>query len=278
MLLRETAILSPDTPMIHRFSPPVSSASRRIGAAAFVLAGLLPALGFAASVSFNTPSVVTSTAALDEPLALSGYSGITLVQAQNFGDSAIKTVSTPASQTLVFANAPESGSGPSGTASGVFYGGSEWNAGLFSGGTGSVQFDDLLRGQSWANGQPASRQTVRIGDLTIGQTYIFQMFFSDQRSGNGGRTEFLSDSLVGGNQSAEFSTASAVSVIGVFSATAAFQDIFIFPGLTTSAPNDSTVAAFTLYSATAIPEPASFAGLAGALALGAAGLRRSRRR
>ena len=264
--------------MITRFKPSASSASRRVGAAALALAGLLlPAIGFAASVSFQAPTPFSTTSVLDAPLSLSGYTNIALVQAQNFGDSAIKTVSTPASQTIVFADAPESGSAPSGTSSGVFYGGSEWNAGLFSGGTGSIQFDDLLRGQSWATSQPSNRQTVRIGDLTIGQTYIFQMFFSDQRSGNGGRTQFLADAIGGGNLSAEFSTASATSVIGTFSATGVTQDIFIFPGLSTSAPNDTTVAAFTLYSATAIPEPASFAGVVGVLVLGAAGLRRSRR-
>lgn len=264
--------------MINRSHASAPSASRRAGAAAFAFAGLLPAIGFAASVSFQTPTTFTDTSVLDEPLSLSGYTGATLVQAQNFGDAAIKTVSTPASQTIVFANAPESGSGPTGTSSGVFFGGSEWTAGLFSGGTGSVQFDDLLRGQSWANGQPTNRQTVRIGDLSIGQTYIFQMFFSDQRAGNGGRTQFVADATSGGNLSAEFSTASATSLIGTFIADAATQDIFIFPGLSTSAPNDSTVSAFTLYSATAIPEPSAAAGLAGALALGLVGLRRSRRR
>lgn len=231
----------------------------------------------AATVSFQTPTSVTDTSVLDLPLSLAGYTSVSLVQAQNFGDSAIKTVSTPASQTIVFANAPESGAAPSGTSSGVFFGGSEWNAGLFSGGTDSVQFDDLLRGQSWATSQPGNRQTVRIGDLTIGQTYIFQMFFSDQRGGNGGRTQFISDSLSGGSSSAEFSTGSAIAVIGSFSADAIFQDIFIFPGMTTSAPNDSTVSAFTLYSATPIPEPSSFAGVLGLFALGTVGLRRARR-
>jgi hypothetical protein len=263
--------------MLNRSNCSAPSASRRLGAAASVFAGLVPAIGFAASVSFQTPTTFTDTSVLDAPLSLSGFADVTLVQAQNFGDSAIKTVSTPASQTIIFANAPESGSAPSGTSSGVFYGGSEWNAGLFAGGTGSIQFDDVLRGQSWATSQPSNRQTVRIGGLTIGQTYIFQMFFSDQRSGNGGRTQFLSDAVGGGNLSDEFSTASAISVIGSFSASGITQDIFIFPGLTTSAPNDTTVAAFTLYSATAIPEPASFTGIAGVLALAAVGLRRSRR-
>jgi len=264
--------------MFKRFIPSASSASRRIGAAVFAFAGLLPAIGFAASVSFQTPTTFTTTSVLDVPLSLPGYTNVTLVQAQNFGDSAIKTVVTPASQTIVFSDAPESFSGPSGTSSGVFYGGSEWNVGLFSGGTGSIQFDDLLRGQSWASGQPTNRQTVRIGNLTIGQTYLVQLLFSDQRAGNGGRTQFLADAISGGNLSAEFSTASATSVIASFSASSVTQDIFLFPGLSTSAPNDTTVAAFTLYSATAIPEPASFAGETGVLAAGAVGLRRSRRR
>ncbi len=245
-----------------------------ISLAAFVLGA---AHAHAASVSFQSPTSVLDTSVLDLPLSLAGYTDATLVQAQNFGDGAIKTVSTPAAQTIVFADAPESGSGPTGTSSGVFFGGSEWNAGLFAGGTGSIQFDDLLRGQSWANGQPANRQTVRIGDLTIGQTYIFQMFFSDQRGGNGGRTQFISDSLSGGSSSVEFSTGSAIAMIGSFSADAVFQDIFIFPGLTSTAPNDSTVAAFTLYSATPIPEPSSFAGVLGLFALSAVGLRRARR-
>ena len=259
----------------HKSTQP---SARRTLAATVSLASLV--LGAtqvrAASVTFLTPTTVSSTSALDAPLSLPGYTGQTLVQAQNFGDAAIKTVSTPAAQTIVFADAPESFSGPSGTSSGVFYGGSEWNAGLFSGGTGSIQFDDLLRGQSWASGQPANRQTVRIGNLTIGQTYIVQLFFSDQRSGNGGRTQFLADALTGGTLSTEFSTASATSVLASFSAGAVTQDIFIFPGLSTSSPNDSTVAAFTLYSATAIPEPSTCAALAGAMALGAVALRRRR--
>ena len=264
--------------MIPNTRSPQSSTRRTLAATVSLAALVLGAAQLrAASVTFLTPTTFSSTSVLDEPLSLSGFTDQTLVQAQNFGDNAIKTVTTPASQTIIFANAPESGSAPSGTASGVFYGGSEWNAGLFSGGTGSVQFDDVLRGQSWATSQPANRQTVRIGGLAVGQTYIVQLFFSDQRAGNGGRTQFLADALTGGTLSAEFSTASATSVLASFSATDAIQDIFIFPGLSTSAPNDTTVAAFTLYSATAIPEPSAFAGILGVFALAAVGLRRSRR-
>ncbi len=86
-----------------------------------------------------------------------------------------------------------------------------------------------------------------------------QLLFSDQRTGNVARTQFLADATSGGNLSAEFSTASATSVIGIFSASALTQDNFIFPGLGTTNPNGTTVAAFTLYSATAIPEPSTCA-------------------
>ena len=272
------AHLQPDTPMINRFNLSASSASRHVGAAAFAF-GLLPAIGLAASVSFQTPTTFTTTSVLDAPLSVSGYTNITLVQAQNFGGNA-QTVTTPASQTINFANAPENSGGPaSGTVSAVFYGGSETNANLFAGNTGSAAFDAVLDSQSWATQQAGgNRQTVRIGGLTIGQTYIVQLLFSDQRTGNGGRTQFLADATSGGNTSATFSTASATSLLASFSATAVTQDIFLFPGVGTSAPNDTTVAAFTLYSATAVPEPASFASVAGLLALGAVGLRRSRRR
>jgi hypothetical protein len=264
--------------MTHCFNRSVPAASRRLGAVALAFAGLIPAAGFAASVSFQTPATFTDTSVLDAPLSLSGFTSVTLVQAQNFGGNA-QTVTTPGSQTLNFANAPENNAAPSGTVSAVFYGGSETNANLFAGNTGSAAFDAVLDSQSWATQQAGgNRQTVRIGGLTIGQTYLVQLFFSDQRTGNGGRTQFLADATSGGNTSAEFSTASATSVIGSFSASAITQDIFIFPGLRTSAPNDTTVAAFTLYSATAVPEPASFASVAGILALAAVGLRRSRRR
>lgn len=253
------------------------SSGRRTMASTLSMAALI--LGAtqaqAASVSFQSPTPFTASSILDAPLSLSGYTGATLVEAQNFGDIA-KTVSTPGGQTINFADAPESFGGPTGTVSAVFFGGSEWNPGLFTGNTGSATFDDVLDSQSWASSQPGNRQTVRIGSLSIGQTYIVQLFFSDMRGGNGGRTQFLADATSGGNSSAEFSTASSTSVIGTFVASGAFQDVFLFPGLSTSAPNDTTVAAFTLYSATAIPEPSTFAALVGALALGAVALRRRR--
>ncbi len=229
----------------------------------------------AASVDFLAPATFSDTSVLDAPLSLSGYTDITLVQAQNFGGNA-QSVTTAGLQTINFANAPENNAAPSGTVSAVFYGGSETNANLFAGDTGSAAFNAVLDSQSWATQQPANRQTVRIGSLTDGQTYIVQFLFSDQRSGNGGRTQFLADATSGGNLSAEFSTASPTSVMGTFTASGAFQDVFIFPGLSTSNPNDSTVAGFTLYSATAIPEPSSFSALAGFMAVGAVALRRRR--
>lgn len=253
------------------------SSRRRVAARTLSVAALV--LGAsqvqAASVSFETPTTFTDTSVLDLPLSLSGYTDIAFSQAQNFGDNNNKTVVTVGGQSIFFTDSSEFNSAPTGTASAVFYGGTEWNGALFAGDTGSIQFNDILDGQSWATQQPTNRQTVRIGGLSIGQTYIVQLFFSDQRGSSSGRTQSLADAITGGNSSDVFSTALPTSVIGTFAADGLTQDIFILSGV--GNPNDSTVAAFTLYSATAIPEPSSFAALAGAFALTAVGLRRRRR-
>lgn len=230
----------------------------------------------AASVTFLAPTTFTDTSVLDLPLSLPGYTGQTYVQGQNFGDNNSKTVVTAGGQSLFITDSSEFNSAPTGTASAVFWGGTEWNGALFAGDTGSIQFNDILDGQSWATSQPANRQTVRIGGLTVGQTYIVQLFFSDQRGGSAGRTQYVADALTGGNSSAEFSPFSPTSLVGVFSASDVVQDVYIFPGLSSTAPNDTTVAAFTLYSATAIPEPSACVACVGAVALGAIALRRRR--
>ena len=230
----------------------------------------------AASINFMAPTTFTDTSVLDLPLSLPGYTGQTYVQGQNFGDNNSKTVVTVGGQSLFINDSSEFNSAPTGTASAVFWGGTEWNGSLFAGDTGNTPFNDILDGQSWATSQPTNRQTVRIGGLTVGQTYIVQLFFADQRGGSAGRTQFASDAITGGNNSAEFSPFSPTSLIGVFSASDVYQDVFLFPGLTSAAPNDTTVAAFTLYSASAIPEPSTSAACVGAFALGVVALRRRR--
>ncbi len=182
-----------------------------------------------------------------------------MVDARNFGGSA-QSVTTTGAQTIHFADTPADGDhGPSGTVSGVFFGWGEKNPALFAGSTGSTGsagFDAVLQSQAWGPSQRlGNRQTVRIGSLTIGQTYIVQLLFSDMRTGNERRTQFLADATSGGNRSTEFSTASATSVVATFTADAVSQDVFIFPGLSSSSPNDSTISGLTLYSATAIPAP-----------------------
>jgi hypothetical protein len=236
-------------------NPSAKSSRRRTVARTLSVAALVLAASQASAqsaVNFETPTTFTDTSVLDLPLSLSGYTDVTFAQAQNFGDNNNKTVVTLGGQSIFFTDSSEFNSAPTGTASAVFYGAGEWNAGLFAGDTGSIQFNDILDGQSWATQQPANRQTVRIGGLTIGETYIVQLLFSDMRGGSSGRTQSLADAISG-----------------------ATHDIFIISG--PGNLGDSTVAAFTLYSATAIPEPSSFAALAGAFALTAVGLRRRRR-
>jgi hypothetical protein len=132
---------------------------------------------------------------------------------------------------------------------------------LASPSTGSAAFNAVLAGDGWAEGNgPTAPQTLQIGGLTVGTTYAIDLFAYDPRSGSASRTEEFADTLNGtGNDSASFSTASAASVIGTFTATSALEDVYVIdtmPGA--GAGNwDTTVSGITLYSA--VPEPGTCA-------------------
>ncbi len=269
--------------MFNRFNPSASSASRRAGAAAFAFAALLPALGFAATITFDTPVTgVTGTTVLDTPLS---FSGATLVQAVNFGSGAgsgAQTVVT-ASQTIAFTAGTISGNAVSGTATTLFNSGAQGGVLLSPATTGNTQFDNVLKSDGWhSQATDATRPlTLQIGGLTIGQSYVITLLSADGRASSAGRTQQYFDTFSGGvfsgGSSASFSQNTNGSVTGTFIADAATQHIFI--RATDAIGNaDTTLSGFTLYSVAAIPEPASFASVAGLLALGAVGLRRSRRR
>lgn len=252
----QTSVLT--LPRIQR--PP----TRRRGAllTAAVAAMLAPAASRAASVTFQNSVVVTSAANLDVPTT--AYPGAVLVQAVNFGNAA-PTVLTPGGQTIAFANGTENGAAASGTATAIFRAGSENNNALFSGDTGNADLNTVLRTQAWANsGNMAAPETLRIGGLTTGTSYVAQLLASDMRAGSAGRSQRYNDvEAYTGNQSDSFSVQMPTYVLAKFTADATgYQDVFIEDTRAAHPPWDTTFAGFTLYQ---IPEPAS----GGLLAFGA---------
>jgi hypothetical protein len=65
--------------------------------------------------------------------------------------------------------------------------------------------------------------------------------------------------------------------MGIFMADATTQRIYIHATDAVGTNDDTTLSGFTLYSYTAIPEPSTYAALAGVIALGAVALRRRNR-
>ena len=206
----------------------------------------------AAPVTFQSPAAITSTATLDAiPLA---YSGATFVQAVGFGLPSAQSVTTSGGHTINFVVGAASGSAPSGTGTELFNTGTQSSTPLYSGDTGSATFNKVLQSDGWASsGSSARPQTLRLGGLTIGTTYAVELLASDMRPGSTARTEKYSDSVSGGNTSASFSTASAQSVIGTFTADATIQDIYVIPTTAGTTALDTTVSAFTLYTLPTIP-------------------------
>lgn len=224
----------------------------------------------AATIVFGSATTVTSATVLDAPYD----AGYTFVSAMNIGDNA-KTFNTPGGDSITFAagnGAADLGDAdmPAGASAttGYYNGQSEWNFGLAPGDTGIVEFNDILRGQSWhTNGSDDTRPlTLRLTGLTVGINYAVYLYASDARGGSAGRTQAYWDTFSGGvfsgGTSGSFAYSSAQMVKGTFTADAAFQDIFV-EATDTEGNDDTTLAAYTLYQ---VPEPSS------ALLLGAAAL------
>jgi len=142
---------------------------------------------------------------------------------------------------------------------------------MYTGNTGSTTFNKVLQSDGWASsGTGTHPQTLQIGGLTIGQTYAICLLAADMRAGSSARTEDYSDAISGGNTSASFSTATAKSVIGTFTADAAIQNIYTLQTTTGATAWDTTISGFTLY---AVPEPSTFAMTAGGIGMLLAGFR-----
>lgn len=215
----------------------------------------------AATVLFGPGTSFTSASVLDTPY-LAGYS---FVSAMNVGDAA-KTFNTPGGTSITFGagtGAADLGDVDIPTASsgttGFYNGNAQWNAGIFAGGTGVTQFDDVLRGNAWhTNTSDSTRPlTLRLTGLTIGETYAVYLYSVDARAGSAGRAQAYWDGFstptFTGNTSGSFSQNSAMVVAGTFTADAAFQDIFVQETDGVGA-DDTHLSAYTLYT---IPEPSS---------------------
>lgn len=248
---------------------------------ALAAAGLMAmAVGVAAGstqasvITWQAPSTITSTSVLD---TIPGdFSGATLQQSVYFGsDSATYTVATTGGQNIAFTHGASSTAAPSGTATGVFYGGVQKLSGSP---TSDTSFNNVLENDSWASSASSSKpQTLQIGGLASGTSYAIQLFAYDPRSGNTLRQEEFADTVdASGNNSASFLTTNATSVIGTFTATSSVQDVYVWQ--TVAEPTNqwnTTVSGFTLYSVPAsVPDPATL----GLVAVGGLGLLTLRRR
>jgi len=207
-------------------NPSVSKLTRALG-----LALLAVAATHAATVSFQTPTTITSDTALDT--AWNGGAN-TLVQAVSFGLTA--TVTTGGGQTIAFTSGADVGDfdipASSTTGAGVYNGNLQNDT--YAGTTGDTNFDTVLGSNAWHNNaSDATRPlTVRIGNLTPGQNYVVSLFTADDRAGSAGRSQaywsgFSSGTFSGGT-SGSFSQTTPTMVIGIFTADASgYQDIFI---------------------------------------------------
>lgn len=223
----------------------------------------------AATVTFDTATVITNVSILDAPYS----AGYAFVSAMNVGESTARTITTPGGATIPLAASNNLGNvdipAAASTVSGFYNGGNQsGDTNLFPGDTGNAEFNAVLRGNTWHNnGSDDLRPlTLRLGGLTVGQTYAVYLFTADARSTDRSQAYWdgFSSPTFSGNSSVSFTQNSATVVKGTFTADAGYQDIFIQE--TDNLGNDDThLSAYTLY---AVPEPgtAMLAAAAGLLA------------
>ena len=195
----------------------------------------------------SDPFPGVTTVAWSSPVTITGDSilsgGGAVVHAGNFRSDNLEVVVPVGSQTITFKNRlADNAGGVLGTGeearviSGA--GGRQVNAALFNaeGSTVSPDFEAVLDGSAWENGDPgpapgATDMVLRVAGaggvpLTEGQEYHIQLFYSDDRATSSTRGQLFHDGR--GNSSASFLASSSSSVTGTFTATAAgYMDIFI---------------------------------------------------
>lgn len=205
------------------------TASRLTLSVAASLAGVMASGG--AEVTWQAPVTVTS----DQDISLNGFP----VHAGNFRLNGDVTV-TIGVVNIPFINRPAqnaAGDLLEGEEARVIQGagGKQTTAGLFdpTGTTVSANFESVLDGSAWENGDPGPapgltdmilRVTGAGGQpLEEGQSYQIQLFYSDDRAGSSTRGQLFHDGE--GNSSDPFLASSSSHVIGFFTADATgYQD------------------------------------------------------
>jgi len=237
----------------------------RLGMTGVAVFAVSLAAGFSQSITWQGPTTVFTAATLDAIPGL--YSGATLVQSVDFGNSSVLTVTTPGGQTIPFAaGSVPFNAAPSGTGTMLAYSGTQTLTP--APGTGNATFDTVLQNDGWAAGNgPTLPQTIQIGGLTSGTTYAIDLFTYDPRSSSAGRSQEYADTVgATGNNSASFTYATPESVIGTFTASSSIEDVYVWDTIAGAGAGhwDTAVSAFTLYS---VPEPGTCALLAGSMGM-----------
>jgi hypothetical protein len=212
---------------------------------------------FGASIDFADPVAITSDDILDQPG--------TVVHAGLFGVGP-RTVITPGSTTINFVVTPgEETQAASGTTTKMF-GTAAYFAiqeGIFDNDPMIVsdEFDNVLDAFSYGPNLENTHGTLRLGGLTIGRSYTIQLLSADDRAGSAYVQFADSTDRTGltGNASVRFSPSTNPSIIGSFTATDVFQDVFVF-GFANSTDADvngfaQTLNGYVLRDVTQVPEP-----------------------
>jgi hypothetical protein len=211
----------------------------------------------AAVITFSGPVSATNTSVLDTEWLAGG----TFVEGVTYG-SGVKSFTTAGGQNITLAgdntnlgNADMPAATPAAT-SGWYNAGTQWNWG----GPGSwdqVAWRDAMYGNLYHNNasDAARPLTLHLAGLTIGQTYVVQLYSVDGRTTDRTQAYWSSFSagVFSGGTSGSFSENPAYKVTGTFVADATYQDIFVHATDTVGNP-DTTIAVYTLY---AIPPRAS---------------------